>query len=74
LQGNFILDGNLHMNEYLVVAWNLKNKPQCSYVLTKDNQTQISKPPIKISIARIFYSPYPLEELGMRGGHINGWL
>jgi len=36
--------------------------------LIKDNQIEINKPPIKTSIARMFYSPCPLEELGIRGG------
>jgi len=45
--------------------------------LTKDNQIEIYRPPIKISIARIFYSPCPLEELGRGGGAGGGahkWL
>jgi hypothetical protein len=31
-----------------------KKKPQCNCVSTKENKKDISKPPIKISIARIF--------------------
>jgi hypothetical protein len=47
--------------------------------LTKDNQIQISKLPIKISIARIFYSSYLLEESRMGGeggggGCTHKWL
>jgi hypothetical protein len=42
------------MNEYIVTASTFKNKAQCNCVLTKDNKKEINKPPIKISIARIF--------------------
>jgi hypothetical protein len=42
------------MNEYIAIASNFKNKAQCNCVLTKCNKKEINKPPIKISIARIF--------------------
>jgi hypothetical protein len=48
-------------------------KSQYNFVLTKFYK-KIDKPLIKISIARIFYSHWPMEEskMGRRGGHIYG--